>query len=373
MTRNAEAPMLVVAGEPSGDQAAAAVLTHSRRPAFGYAGAQAATAGVEMVAAGPNGARMGVLRVVPALGALFQLRRAILAACDERRPAVALLVNFSEFNSALLKPLRERGIPTLFYGPPQVWAWRPHRITAIARNASCVAVMFPFEAALWRAAGANAEYVGHPMFARAPELAIAATAPRAGIRRCALLMGSRAGEVSAHCDLFVEVAKRVRRADPQLECVILLAAGLPAVAQRRLERAAERARIRVDRAGHLPLANRLVDVDVALCVAGTATLECALAGAAPLTVYNTNKIAMMAARYLLRSTFIGLPNILLGRAAFPERLGAHVDAGDLTTVLLALLQRREENAARTRELHELVATDLPAGLRVAELLEQMAR
>ena len=115
-----------------------------------------------------------------------------------RRPRAALLVNYSEFNGLLAPRLSAAGVRVLWYGAPQVWAWRAGRTLHLRRSIDRLAVIFPFEEATWRAAGVDAHYVGHPALeakrlARGPARAALGLTPSAAA--VAVLPGSRPHEV----------------------------------------------------------------------------------------------------------------------------------------------------------------------------------
>ena len=88
--------------------------------------------------------------------------RNLLEAVKTRNAKAALLVNYSEFNTSLLEPLAKSQTKTVFYGPPQVWAWRQDRAKKIAAHVGHVAAVLPLEVDVWQRAGAKVTYVGHP-------------------------------------------------------------------------------------------------------------------------------------------------------------------------------------------------------------------
>ena len=94
------------------------------------------------------------------LGAFRRLRAAVQG---PHAPAALVVIDFPEFNLRLARVARRAGIPVAYFIPPQVWAWRPWRVRVVARRASLVLAVFPFEPALYRQAGARVEFVGHPV------------------------------------------------------------------------------------------------------------------------------------------------------------------------------------------------------------------
>jgi lipid-A-disaccharide synthase len=108
----------------------------------------------------------------------------------------------------------------------------------------------------------------------------------------------------------------------------------------------------------------------ALCASGTASLEAALAGAAPVVAYRLDPLAFALARRLVRTRDVALPNVLLGRRAFPELLQDEVTARALVAAARGVLGRREELVGLGAALRAMLAPPSPGsfGERVAALI-----
>ena len=157
--------LLVVAGEASGDRAGAAVLSRLERGGvrvFGMGGGALEREGVELVADLREASALGIGEVARRAYAVARAYARVRAAAARARPTAALLVNYTEFNARLADALWSTGTRVLWYGAPQVWAWRKSRAVRLRRHLDRMAVMLPFEESLWRAAGVDAHYVGHP-------------------------------------------------------------------------------------------------------------------------------------------------------------------------------------------------------------------
>jgi len=310
--------LLVVAGEPSGDRAAAKVVerlvSRGARP-FGLVGAATEAAGAEACARVRPA--LGVLDVAARAGALAVAMARVRAAVRARRPRAALLVNYTDFNARLLGFLAREGVRVLWYAAPQIWAWRPRRGRTIARGARAMAVILPFEEALWRERGADARYVGHP--STEVERLDRATARRAvGLaaegRALAVMPGSRASEVRRLLPAMLEAAAHV-------EARVLLTRALDDATRAWANARAREAHVPVhDVTADEGAPRVLAAFDAALCASGTASLECALAGVPPVVAYRLDALAAFVARRALRTPHVALPNVLLGRRAFPELL-----------------------------------------------------
>ncbi len=328
---NRRRELLVVAGEASGDAMAAGVVAELGARAFGLGGHELERVGVDLVAHLREFTSMGFGTVAargPAIaGAAARLLGTLLA----RRPRAALLVGYSELNGWLGPRLRARGVRVLWYGAPQIWAWRESRGQKLRRSADRLAVLLPFEEPLWRRLGADARYVGHPALdepksSRDDARSRLAIAP--GATGIALLPGSRPHEVRRHLPPMLGAIAQLRRTDPGLEARLLLTPSLDRATKSWAIRRSETAGVPLPRA-ESRAAGLLPGFDTALASSGTVTLECALARVPPVVVYRTGPIAGWIARALVRLDHIALPNILLDRRAFPELVQSDVTAAGI--------------------------------------------
>ncbi len=284
----------------------------------GIGGARLRQAGMEILVDTTAIATMGLLeardRIAAVLRAYRQMRRLLVTA----PPALLILIDFPEFNLALAGVAHRRGVPVLYYISPQVWAWRRGRVRKIARRVDRLAVVFPFETALYAATRVRAEFVGHPLLDRVrPTRTREETLARHGLdprkRLIALLPGSRVKEIQLMLPAMAEAAARlVARGDCQ--CVLALAETLsPAdVAASMGERSLPATVVRDD------TYNLLEASDAALVASGTATLETALLGCPMVIVYRVSALTFALARRLVSVSHIGMPNLIAGRQIVPE-------------------------------------------------------
>jgi lipid-A-disaccharide synthase len=352
--------LLVVAGEGSGDALASPVVARLGVPAFGMGGPLLQAAGADLVADLRDFAAMGVGGVLARGPSLAHAVLRLVLSLARERPRAALLVGFSEVNAILARRLRESGTRVLWYAPPQVWAWRRGRAATLARRADRMAVVLPFEAAVWRRAGAQAEYVGHP--------ALETTTPLAGRTpdgHVALLPGSRAHEVRAHLEPMLSAAKRLA----PLRAEVVRAAALDDATRRWVAERAIGAGVAVSDG---PLARSLSGARAALVASGTATLECAVMGVPPVIVYRTDPVTYAVAKRLVRAPHVGLPNLVLGRPAFPELLQHDVRAEVLAATLGRVLDAATHYEALCAETRRALLAGLHGdapSVRVAAILE----
>ncbi|MCA9586371.1 MAG: lipid-A-disaccharide synthase [Myxococcales bacterium] len=364
-------PLLVVAGEASGDLAAAPVVRR-RADAFGMGGDALRAAGCEIVADVRDSTAMGLGGVSARALGILRAWRSITREARRRRPAAALLVNYTEFNIRLARELRRLGTRVVFYGAPQVWAWRPGRARHIAPLVDHMAVMFPFEEALWRAAGAPTTWVGHHAL-EAPRPPRAAARDRLGLsthaEAVAILPGSRPHEVRRLLPPMLAALADVRAARGTVEARVLLAPSLDRATAASATAQAARAGVEAVLAGSSGIAAHLAAFDVALTASGTASLECVISGTPPVIAYRVDLVTELAARALLKTPHVGLPNIVLGRRAFAELLQRDATAARMAEEVSRVLDAPEAARADAAEVvRRLTREGPPPSARVADLL-----
>jgi lipid-A-disaccharide synthase len=344
--------LLVVAGEGSGDMMAAAAVARLRPTAFGIGGSALRAAGVETLV---DVSELGTMGLGAVLANLPQIGRAawrVLAHARTRPTRAALLVGYTEFNAWLGPRLRQHGISVLWYGAPQIWAWRWRRGRRLARACDRMAVLLPFEEPWWRSLGVAARYVGHPALEQ-PSLPRAAARARLGAAPAtelvALLPGSRNQEVRHHLGPMLVAVTQLRARRPGLEARLLLASSVSAPV-------AARTRRRARAAGVPTLAARSTELlsafDVALAASGTATLQCAAAAVPVVIAYRTGPLTALAARQLVQVSSIGLPNLVLGRHVFPELIQEQMTPRALQNHAARLLDNRSRYLGHCQQVLE---------------------
>ena len=367
--------LLVVAGEASGDRAGAAVI--AQLPAgirvFGMGGGALAAEGAEIVADLRDTTALGVAEVARRAFGVARAYAHVRAATVLRKPVAALLVNYTEFNARLAESLWASGTRVLWYGAPQVWAWRSARAIPLRRHLDRMAVMLPFEEPLWRGLGVDAHYVGHPALEERRSDRVAARellgmTPRAwGV---AILPGSRPHEVRRLLEPMLVGYERVRREHASVDARVFVASSLDPATRAWARATATAAAVEVvDVDARAGMAYALPAFDAALCASGTASLECALARVVPVVCYRVGWATELGARAFVTTPHVALPNILLGRAAFPELLQRQATATRMADTLADVLKHREAHLAACAEVETVLGGQAHASRTVARMLE----
>jgi lipid-A-disaccharide synthase len=356
--------VLVIAAEPSADRTLAQIVGANGADAWdcvGIGGDALAALGVDRFADVPSLAGMGAFGWAPRAP---RIARALLRLERELRRGIdlALLCSWSFANARIGAWLRRRGVPVVWVGPPEVWAWRPSRAAKLARSADVMICTLPFEPAIWRHLDVDARYFGHPATELAP---IEIRSRDIGARRLALLPGSRTTEVERLLPRFLDALALVRARLGAVDARLIVAPNLAPNARASVERAATSAGIEAIAADPAFGAIASLDgFDAALVASGTASLECALAGCVPVIAYEVDAITAWLGERWLRTSVIGLPNVLLTRAgepaAFAELVGTRLSPIELADRCIEALEAPTGREACRRVRDHLRASEAAA-------------
>ena len=127
------------------------------------AGSACAAAGCEIVVDAKDLAVVGITEILSHLPKILGLYRKLIRAADEKRPALAIVIDAPAFNWRVARQMRKRGIPVVYYVCPQFWAWRQGRVKLLRKYVNKALVIFPFEEKFYRDRGVDATFVGHPL------------------------------------------------------------------------------------------------------------------------------------------------------------------------------------------------------------------
>jgi lipid-A-disaccharide synthase len=357
----------IVAGETSGDALGAALIAALRERSgpiefLGVAGPAMRAAGCVPLADAHELAVMGLIDPLKHLPRLLRLRSMLIERISAWKPDVFIGIDAPAFNLGLAGNFKSRGIATVQYVSPQVWAWRPGRVRKIARRCDLVLCLLPFEPEFYRTHAVRAEFVGHPLADQIPLLpdraaARATLAVDAQLSVLALLPGSRVGEVQQLAKPFIGAAIELSRRRPGL---LLLAPMANAAARTEFERALAAAPLAVR------LNLRLLDgqargvltaADAALVASGTATLEALLCRCPMVVAYRVGAVTALLLRTLrlVRLPYFSLPNLLAGECLVPEFFQETVTSDNLCAALERALDdgaRREYLQREFLQVHE---------------------
>ncbi|MEW6039824.1 MAG: lipid-A-disaccharide synthase [Pseudomonadota bacterium] len=335
--------VMLVAGEASGDQHAAAMFRELRSlvpqvRGIGMGGPAMREAGIDIRVDSTGLGVIGLAEIARHYGEISRALEAMKALARSERPDLLVCVDYKEFNFRLARAAKAAGIKVLFYVSPQVWAWRPGRVKSYGRAIDHMAVIFPFEVPFYQRHGIPVTYVGHPLAGKIAPVADGARTRRAlGLDETGpwigLLPGSRGNEIRRLLPMLLQAAERIAKERPDARFALIQA---PSVADELLVPALEAApapvRVVKERRHEV-----LGSCDAVITTSGTATLEVALLGVPMAIVYKLAPLSYWLGRLLVTIPFIGLPNILAGRKIVQEFIQHEANAEAVGGEILRIL------------------------------------
>jgi lipid-A-disaccharide synthase len=350
--------MLISAGEASGEAYGAKLIEALRREAarrgesaelefFGVGGDRMRTAGCELVVHAHEIAVVGLVEVVEHLPRIYRRFRDVVREAERRKPDIAVLIDFPDFNFRLAKEVHRLGIPVVYYVSPQLWAWRPSRIQLVRKYVHKMLVIFPFEEAFYRERGIDAEFVGHPLAdLAAPEVSREQFAREYGLdpnrQWIALLPGSRRGEVSRIFPTQLEAAQLL---GPQYVYIVPVASTLDREWVQSFLRNYTGPPVTFTREARATLAH----ARVASVASGTSTLEAALIGTPFVMVYRVAPLTWNLGRRLVKVDRFAMVNLIAEHDVVVELVQQEFTADRLANELRRLLPDGSARETMIRE------------------------
>ena len=361
------ANIMVVVGEASGDAHAARVVTalKQRAPALnisGIGGDKLCAAGMDVTIDFSELAVMGLVEVLKKYRHLKSVFNQMVELLKNQRPDLLILVDYPGFNLKLAKQAKKLGIPVVYYISPKVWAWRKGRVKTIQRVVDKMLVLFPFEVPIYEQAGVPVNCVGHPLVdAVKRTLTTQQAKEKLGLQQdnkvIGLFPGSRRSEVDILLPLMIQAAERIHQQYPESQIVVPLAPGLSR-----------------DTLGPVlaasPLPIQLIDsdfyeltsaCDAIVAASGTVTLEIALLGVPHFICYRVSPVTYKIMRRLVRIPYVGLCNIVTGKALITEVLQDDVTVERLEEELRDRLTRPDQQAVAEDIRQQVLSALGPSG------------
>ncbi len=355
-------PLLISAGEASGDMYAARLATALKQrldvALFGMGGPQMRAAGVEIITDYSEVSVVGITEVLKRLPSLIRAMRHLLDEAEYRKPPLAILTDFPGFHLRLARKLRHKGIRNVYYICPQFWAWRPWRVNLVRRRFAHALCIFPFEEQFYADARVPVKFIGHPLVGN-----VKATLSREffckkyglleGEPIITILPGSRRGEIAHLLPVLVEALAEIRQTQPgPPQMVVAVAHGLDVPQLKTKFPSGWQVGFIED-----DTYNALAAADLAIVSSGTATVETALLGKPMIVVYRLSPLTARLAKPLVRTKFFSMVNLIAGRAVVPELIQDDFTPKRLAEETEKLLSTSKEGRARvetmTRGLEEV--------------------
>ncbi|MGP1395817.1 MAG: lipid-A-disaccharide synthase [Inquilinaceae bacterium] len=351
--------IFIVAGEPSGDLLGARIMAALRRQAVsgirfrGIGGPRMEAEGLVSLFPMTELSVMGVAELLPRLRGLLRRIRQTVAAAGTPKPDAVLTIDSPAFSFRVARRLHGHSFPLIHCVAPTVWAWRPGRARAIAGFLDHLLVLLPFEPPYFEAEGLPCTFIGHPIVESG-----AGTGDGSGFRAAhgiapdvpvlCVLPGSRQGELSRLVPEFRRTVALLAASKPDLRVVVPTVAHLrDAIAAEIADWKAPALMVEGDRDKY----DAFAASNAALAASGTVALELGLAGVPQVNAYKLHPLSANLARFLLRTRYANLINIIHDRAIIPEFLQA-CPPDRMAAAVAALLDDSEAAGRQRRAAHE---------------------
>lgn len=386
--------IFISAGEASGEHYGALLIdaltrqlaAQGRTATFlGMGGPRMAAAGQEQIVCAEQMAHMGITEVIRHLPDIYAGYRRLRDTIRQRRPSVAILIDFPDVHLKLAKELHALGIPVIYFVSPQLWAWKKHRIKRVQKSVSRMLVIFPFEQPFYRNLGVQAEFVGHPL----AELPLPAISREQFAARndldpaktwIGLLPGSRLNEIRHNLPEMIRAAillvhgYHLEQGNPEPQFLLPLASTLTpsqrGLVEEMVNQLRENLTVRLVTDGGAegavsPTAGgaraALHHARATVVASGTATVEAALIGNPFVVVYRVSSVTYAIAKRFVDVPHVAMANLIAGKRVVPELIQHDFTAANIVQHLAPLLPDGPPRQSMIQEL-AAIRTALTAGL-----------
>lgn len=341
--------LFLSAGEPSGDLHGSNLIRSilSRQPntqITALGGPLMRAAGADLLYPLTDLAVMWIAQVIRHLPTFIGVGNLAIRHIRTTRPDAVVMIDYPGFHFAIAKRIRDYGVPTYFFVPPQIWAWKQARVRKVRKYFTGVLTSLPFEDEWYRERRVNTHYIGHPYF---DELArqqldpifLAEQRAKPGTR-IAILPGSRNKEVTANGEMMLSAARKIHAARPDTRFLIASFNDRQANTIRAMLPPGLPAEIHV---GRTPEIIELAEMCVA--VSGSVSLELMFRAKPTVIVYKLHPFYRLVALQALKTKYITLVNMLAGEELYPELLTSRDESDRIVELVLNWLNDPSQRQA----------------------------
>ncbi len=342
-----EPHFLIVAGEASGDLHGSKLVQslldiYPKARFTGMGGTRMRVAGVNTLFGIERMGAVGLVEIFADFGHYFSVYRALMKEIASRKYTAVILIDYPTLNLRLAKQARKHDCPIYYFISPQVWAWRKGRIKDIRKSVHKIFVILPFEEEMYREAGVDAEFLGHPFIemvhpTRTREESLEKFSLNSDIKTVGLLPGSRMNEVTSLLDEMLQAAEKIKKELGSCQFLLPAAESINTdLIQQKL--------------GSNPLDIKIIqgetyDVmntcDTLIIASGSATLEAGIIGCPMVIVYKLSPLTYWLALRLVNTPYYGLVNIVAGEGVAPELIQSEANAENIAAETLKFLKNPE--------------------------------
>jgi len=332
--------VMIIAGEASGDIHGSRLVTamHKRNSDlffYGIGGRALRDVGVKILVDAEELSVIGITEVFSKLRDILKGIRIAKRSLKRMRPDLLILIDFPDFNLHVAATAKKLKIPVLYYISPQVWAWRPGRVSKIGKLVDHMAVILPFEQQFYRKHNVPVTFVGHPLLDNKHATDNICGNITTGASVIGLLPGSRDGEIARHLPVMLKAAGLIAKRAGKVKFIISIA---PSIEREHIEDIVKNYKQKID----FDIIADSVDKVFRKCrlvvaASGTVTLEAAISGTPMLIIYKVSPISYWLGKIMIRIKNIGLVNLIAGREIVPELVQSKASPENIADTVLNML------------------------------------
>ena len=354
--------LLIIVGDKSADLYGAKLVHELKKidssiNIVGTGGEKMREEGVKILYDVKDMSVIGLWEAVSKVSLIRKIKRDILKLLDTNTINAAVLLDFPGFNLHIAAEIRGRNIPVIYYISPQIWAWGSGRIKKIKKRVNKMLVILPFEVDIYRNAGVDVRFIGHPLFDvirvdgdkeyLCSQLGLNPSSPIIGI-----LPGSRNKEVRFLLHSMIDGALLIKKKIPDAQFILPRAREVDESYIKKIisDKGADIKVVNGNSYGVMSVS------DISIICSGTATLEAAILGSPVLIVYRLSKITELIGRKFLKVKHWGLVNILAGKEIVPELEQEEVNGENISAYVISVLKSEKKRKFIEQKLYEIASS-----------------
>jgi lipid-A-disaccharide synthase len=336
--------IMVITGEKSGELLAVDVIQELKKLGnyefIGTGGELLQKEGVQIVEYIQNMEVIGIIEALKSYNFLKNLLNKLLAIIGKEKIKYILLIDYPGFNLRFAKEIKKMDpeIKIFYFVSPQIWAWNYKRIHLIKKFINKMYVLFEFEKYIYEKENIPVMWVGHPIKFRIPKelrkqpLIKLKNKPIIGI-----LPGSRYSEVSKLLIPMLEAAKEIQKEFPKAVFLIPPPSDFGKIYEYINDVVSNYKNLNIKILPKMSL--RVMQIsDLLIIASGTATLEAAYFKKPMIICYKVNWINYFLISFLIKTRYIGLPNLLSKDQVCIELLQNEVSSENIYNETIKILK-----------------------------------
>ncbi|CAL1329167.1 lipid-A-disaccharide synthase [Candidatus Providencia siddallii] len=349
MINNRKINIGIIAGEISGDILGARLIKNFKKKNpnihfIGIAGPLMKKEGCKALYGIEILSIIGIIEILKYLPKLILIRKNIIKQFIKNKIDIFIGIDSPDFNLNIEMQLKSKGIKTIHYISPSIWAWRKKRIIKIKKATDLILVFLPFEKKIYDEFNIPCCFIGHTM---ADKIPLIPNKQKTRLRlnipekaKClAILPGSRYSEIKKLSNIFLKTAKILKKYFKDLYIIV-------PTANEKCRQQFELIKQKNFPDVFITILNgqsidAMISADVTLLASGTASLECMLAKCPMVVCYKMNFFTFLFAKILIKTPYISLPNLLAKKEIIKEFLQKECQPNKLSNQLIQLLNNEK--------------------------------